>query len=110
MVELPSSESLVSAEPKSKQHELLVSIEDVIMYMPSGCDPVGTLRTALLRYPVPMLLTSTPNAGWPPVVTGSAIAFAPMSAPFAGPLRLPEQPAHVVPGEMGRWLALAVWS
>ena len=42
---------------------------------------------------------------------GSAIAFAPMSAPFApGPFRPPEQPEHDEPGEMGRSLPLAVWS
>src|SRR5579859_2798040 len=100
MVELPSSESLVSAEPKSKQQLPLVRFDDVSMYMPSGWEPVGTFLTALLRYPVPMLLTSTPYADWPAMVMGSAIAFAPMSEPFGpGPARPFEQPEQELPGE-----------
>ena len=54
MVALPSSESLVSAEPKSKQQALLVRLEEVIMYSPSGCEPVGTFFGVVMRYPVPM--------------------------------------------------------
>src|SRR5258708_13926406 len=111
MVALPSSESLVSAEPKSKQQTLLVRLDEVIMYSPSGCEPVGTFLTALLRYPVPMLLTSTPKADWPAMVIGSAIAFAPMSEPFGpGPDRPLEQPDQDLPGEIGRFLALDDWS
>jgi hypothetical protein len=36
------------------------------------------------RYPVPGL-TKTPYTLWPPAITGSAVAFAPTSAPPAPP-------------------------
>ena len=36
------------ALPKSKQHWLLVRLEDVTMYTPSGCEPVGTFLALLI--------------------------------------------------------------
>ena len=45
-----------------------------------------------------------PYAGWPPIVIGSAIAFAPMSDPLGpGPFQKP-------PEEIGRSLWLGLWS
>src|SRR5260370_40247324 len=64
-----------------------------------------------MRYPMPWALNSTPYAGRPPILTGSAIAGAPMSEPFGPGPGIPcEQPEQDVPGEMGMLLRLALWS
>jgi len=72
---------------------------------------VGTFLASSMRYPVPWLSNKAPYAGWPSTVTGSAMAGAPMSAPFVpGPGTPPEQPEQEVPGEMGMVLPFALWS
>ena len=49
IVALPSSESLVSPWPKSKQHWLLVMFDDMTAYNPSGDEPVGRFFAELSR-------------------------------------------------------------